>query len=393
MSIWRRVVLWSVFLAMAGGGVYAWSVWSRQTRVNPPPSPPPAVPVAVAVAETRDTPIILRGLGSVVAYATVEVKSRVVGNIVKINFREGQEVRAGDLLVQLDARPYEAALDQAKAALARDEANLANARADLARYAKLIRGNFISKQQYANQQATVSADEATIEADKSAVEAAKLNVEYCSIASPIDGVVGIRQVDVGNLIQPNAQTLVVVTKIKPIYVVFSLPEANIAQLRQAMRAQKPLVLAYDSKDEKLISKGVLELIDNQVDPTTGTVKLKAEFANADLSLWPGQFVNAHLVVDVLRNSVVVPSVAVQTGPKGPFVYVVRSDDTVEMRPVVVVQTEHNQTALRAGVSKGERVVVAGHLNLAPGARVVVSPPARGPPTQSSSDAAAMETRR
>ncbi len=393
MSIWRRVVLWSVFLAMAGGGVYAWSVWSRQTRVNPPPSPPPAVPVAVAVAETRDTPIILRGLGSVVAYATVEVKSRVVGNIVKINFREGQEVRAGDLLVQLDARPYEAALDQAKAALARDEANLANARADLARYAKLIRGNFISKQQYANQQATVSADEATIEADKSAVEAAKLNVEYCSIASPIDGVVGIRQVDVGNLIQPNAQTLVVVTKIKPIYVVFSLPEANIAQLRQAMRAQKPLVLAYDSKDEKLISKGVLELIDNQVDPTTGTVKLKAEFANADLSLWPGQFVNAHLVVDVLRNSVVVPSVAVQTGPKGPFVYVVRSDDTVEMRPVVVVQTEHNQTALRAGVSKGERVVVAGHLNLAPGARVVVSPPARAPPAQSSSDAAAMESRR
>ncbi len=387
MSIWRRLVLWSVFVAMAGAGVYAWSVWDRQARTSAP-RPAPAVPVAVALAETRDVPIILRGLGSVVAYATVDVKSRVVGSIVKVNFREGQDVRAGDLLVQLDSRPYEAVLAQASATLARDEANLANARADLARYAKLVRGNFISKQQYANQQATVSADEATIEADKSAIEAAKLNVEYCSIVSPIDGVVGIRQVDVGNLIQPNAQTLVVVTKIKPIYVVFSLPEADITKLRESMRERKPPVLAYDSADEKLLSKGVLELIDNQVDTTTGTVKLKAEFANADLSLWPGQFVNAHLVVEVDKNAVVVPNVAVQTGPRGPFVYVVRGDDTVEMRPVAVAQTERNQTALRAGVSKGERVVIAGHLNLAPDARVVVSPPARAAPAPSSTGGAA-----
>ncbi|MGJ0506790.1 MAG: efflux RND transporter periplasmic adaptor subunit [Methylocystis sp.] len=387
MSVWRRFVLWSVFVALGGAGVYAWSIWDRPAKVSAPAAPA-AVPVSVAIAETRDVPLILRGLGSVVAYATVDVKSRVVGSIVSVNFREGQEVRAGDLLVQLDARPYEAALSQANATLARDEANLANARADLARYAKLVRGNFISRQQYANQQATVAADEATIEADRSAVDAAKLNVEYCSIVSPIDGVVGIRQIDVGNLIQPNAQTLVVVTKIKPIYVLFTLPEANIAQLRQSMRERRPQVLAYDSTDQKLLSKGVLELIDNQVDPSTGTVKLKAQFANADLSLWPGQFVNAHLVVDVVRNAVVVPSVAVQSGPQGSFVYVVRADDTVDMRPVTVIQTEHNQSALSGGLMRGERVVTAGHLNIAPGVKVTVSPPARATPPPSSAAASA-----
>ncbi|WP_442755854.1 efflux RND transporter periplasmic adaptor subunit [Methylocystis sp. JAN1] len=371
MSIWRRFAVWGVFIGMAAGGVYAWSVRQRMAERSPPPAPA-AAPVAVTVAQTRDVPIILRGLGAVTAYATVDVKSRVAGNIVKINFREGQSVKAGDLLVQIDPRPYQAALAQAEGALARDAANLANARVDLERYQKLVKGNFISKQQYANQQATVSADEATIKVDQSAVDAARLNVEYCAIVSPIDGVVGIRQVDIGNLVQPNSQTLVVVTQIRPIYVVFTLPETDIDRIRTAMAARRLQVAAFDSRDERQVAQGLLTLIDNQVDQTTGTVRLKAEFDNKDLSLWPGQFVSAHLVLDVDRDAVVLPSVAVQTGPRGPFVYVVREDDTVEMRPVVVAQTERNMSALRSGVRRGERVVVAGQLNLTPGAKVTIS---------------------
>lgn len=371
MSISRRFIIWGVFIAMAAGGVYAWSN-RPQTSARKAPAGPAAAPVAVAIAKTRDVPIILRGLGAVTAFATVDVKSRVVGNIVKVNFREGQSVKAGELLVQLDPRPYQAILEQAQGALARDEANLANARADLARYQKLVKGAFISKQQYTTQQATVNADEATVKVDRSSVDAARLNVEYCAITSPIDGVAGIRQVDIGNLIQPNTQTLVVVTQIRPIYVVFTLPEAEIDRIRTAMAARKLQVLAFDSKDEREIAQGVLTLIDNQVDQTTGTVRLKAEFANKDTSLWPGQFVNAHLIVDIDRNAVVIPSVAVQTGPQGPFVYVVRQNDTVEMRPVIVAQTERNASALRSGVRPGERVVVAGVLNLAPGVKVTVS---------------------
>jgi membrane fusion protein, multidrug efflux system len=371
MTIWRRFIIWGVLIAMAAGGVYAWSNRPRTSARNVPPAPA-AVPVAVAVAETRDVPIILRGLGSVTAFATVDVKSRVVGNIVKVNFREGQAVKAGELLVQLDPRPYQAVLKQAQGALARDQANLANARADLARYQKLVKGAFISKQQYATQQATVNADEATVKVDRSSVDAARLNVEYCAIASPIDGVAGIRQVDIGNLVQPNTQTLVVVTQIRPVYVVFTLPETEIERIRNAMAARKLQVLAFDSKDQREIAQGALTLIDNQVDQTTGTVRLKAQFANRDMSLWPGQFVNAHLIVDIDRNAVVIPSVAVQTGPQGPFVYVVGESDTAEMRPVVVAQTEKNTSALRSGVRRGERVVVAGHLNLAPGAKVTIS---------------------
>ncbi|MFO1125779.1 MAG: efflux RND transporter periplasmic adaptor subunit [Methylocystis sp.] len=371
MSLRRGIIVLGA-LAVVAAGVYVWFLRHQETTPAPGAVPSAAAPVAVAVAESKDVPIILRGLGSVAAYATVDVKSRVVGNIIKINFREGQAVKAGDLLIQLDPRPYEAVLAQAKATLARDQANLENARKDLARYAKLVKGNYVSQQQYAGQQATVNEGEATVALDQSAIDAARLNVEYCSITSPINGIVGIRQVDIGNLVQPNTQNLVVVTQIKPIYVIFTVPETDIDRIRDAMHKQTLQVLAFDSADEKQITQGVLELIDNQVDQSTGTVRLKAQFANADESLWPGEFVNAHLVLEVERNMVVIPSDAVQTGPHGQFVYVVHEDDTVEMRPVVVAQTERNQSALRSGVASGERVVVAGQLNLAPGVKVRVT---------------------
>jgi membrane fusion protein, multidrug efflux system len=236
-----------------------------------------AIPVLVATAEAKDVPIILRGLGSVQAFNTVSLKSRVEGAITKINFKEGQQVHAGDVLVELDARPYQAALDQANAVLARNQALLANAKVDLQRYANLLTKNYSPEQQYATQKSTVAQDEATLKDNQAAIEAAQLNVEYASIKSPIDGVTGVRQMDLGNLVQANSQTLVVVTQIKPIYVSFTLPEADIGTIRDAMAKAKLSVLAFAADDQKQIAEGVLDLVDNAVDQTTGTFKLKAEF--------------------------------------------------------------------------------------------------------------------
>ena len=227
--------------------------WNKRPTSAAANSP---IPVLAATATAEDVPIILRGLGTVTAFNTVAVKSRVGGNITRINFTEGQEVKAGDLLIEIDPRPFQAALDQAKATLARDQANLKNAQADLARYAQLLQKNFAPEQQYATQQATVAEDEATIQNDQAAIDAAKLNVEYASIRSPIDGIVGIKQVDVGNLVQVNSQTLVVITQIKPIYVIFSFPEADIPRIRSAMAERKLAVQAYDATDQKQVSQGV-----------------------------------------------------------------------------------------------------------------------------------------
>jgi multidrug efflux system membrane fusion protein len=330
------------------------------------------IPVLAATATAQDVPVILRGLGSVTAFNTVTVKSRVTGNIIRINFTEGQEVKAGDLLIEIDPRPFQAALDQAKAILARDEATLKNAQADLERSAQLLQKNYTPEQQYATQKATVEADQATVANDQAAIKAAELNVEYASIRSPIDGIVGIRQIDVGNLVQANSQPLAVITQIKPIYVIFSLPEADIPHIRIAMADRKLAVQAYDPTDAKQISQGQLNLVDNQVDQATGTVKLKAEFANADEALWPGQFVNAHLVLEVVHNGVTVPAAAVQTGPDGRFVWVVRSDNTVDLRTVTVTQTESNASLIGSGVVAGERVVTSGWFRLTAGAKVTVS---------------------
>ena len=333
---------------------------------------PAAIPVLAATAQAKDVPIILRGLGTVQAFNTVALKSRIEGAITKVNFKEGQEVHAGDVLVELDARPYQAVLDQAKAVLARDQASLANAKTDLQRYAKLMTQNFAPEQQFATQKSTVSQDQATGENDEAAIKAAALNVEYASIKSPIDGVTGIRQIDLGNLVQANTQTLVTVTQVKPIYVLFTLPEADISGIRAAM-AKTPLhVLAFAASDEKQIAEGVLNLVDNTVDQTTGTFKLKAEFPNADTALWPGQFVNAHLVLRTVHDGVVVPSAAVQTGPKGAFAYVIKSDSTVDMRPLTILQTQDNTALVGSGLKAGERVVTAGQFKLQQGAKVAVS---------------------
>lgn len=331
-----------------------------------------AVPVMTATVGTSSMPVIIRGLGTVTAFNTVSVKSRIVGNVVDINFKEGQEVKAGDLLVQLDVRPYQAVLDQATASLAKDQANLANAKTDLVRYSDLLKHSFAPEQQVATQKATVVEDEASVNSDKAMIDAAKLNVEYAAIRSPIDGITGIRQVDFGNLVQANNETLVVVTQIKPIYVVFPIPEEDIPRVREAMGKGKLKVLAYDAADQKQIAQGHLDLVDNQVDQTTGTVKLKAEFPNTDEALWPGQFVNAHLIVETVEDGITVSAAAVQTGSKGDFTYVVKPDNTVEARPITVIQTENNTSLIGSGLKAGEQVVTVGQSRLSPGATVVIS---------------------
>jgi membrane fusion protein, multidrug efflux system len=335
-------------------------------------SSPPAIPVTAQAAKLQDVPIIIRGLGTVTAYNTVSVKSRVTGNVTQINFREGQEVKTGDLLIQLDPRPYQAALDQAKATKARDEANLENDRKDLARYSQLVQKQFAPEQQFATQQATVAAAEATVQMDQAAIDSAALNLEYASIRSPIDGITGIRQVDLGNLVQANGQVLVVLTQITPTYVIATVPEADISPIRAAM-AQHPIeVAAYDADDQKQISMGTLQLIDNQVDASTGTVRLKAEFANQDKALWPGQFVNAHIIVETVKDGVTIPSAAVQNGPHGSFVYVVTKDDTAEQRSVTIRQTENNVSLVGSGLKTDEMIVTAGQSKLIPGAKVKVT---------------------
>lgn len=331
------------------------------------------VPVMAIQTELKDVPIILRGLGTVTAFNTVALKSRVEGAITQINFKEGQYVHVGDLLIQLDPRPYQAVLDQAEANLAKDKATLANSKVDLSRYSDLLKRSFAPEQQVATQSTTVQQNEAAGKSDEAAIKAAQLNVEYAALRSPIDGVTGIRHIDIGNLIQANStENLVTITQIEPIYVIFTLPEANIDLVRQAMKDGPLHVEAYASDDKRKISEGVVDLIDNTVDQTTGTVKLKAEFKNADRALWPGQFVNAHVVLKTVKDGITIPSSAVQTGPSGAlYVYKIDSSSQATMQTVKVVQTEANNVLIGDGLKKGDRVVTAGQFRLQNGAKVQV----------------------
>jgi multidrug efflux system membrane fusion protein len=334
---------------------------------------PAAIPVLAAKAEAKDVPIILRGLGTVTAFNTVTLKSRVEGAITQINFKEGQFVHKGDLLIQLDPRPFQAMLDQTQATLAKDQAALTNAKTDLARYSDLLKHSFAPEQQVATQTTTVQQDQAAVQSDEAAVKAAQLNVDYAALLSPIDGVTGIRQVDIGNLIQANSpQNLVTITQIEPIYVIFTLPESDIDRVRQAMKDGQLKVEAYASDDKSKLSEGVIDLIDNAVDQTTGTVKLKAEFKNADRALWPGQFVNAHAILKTVKDGVTIPSSAVQTGPNGSFTYKIDDQSKAVMQPITVVQTEGNNVLIGDGVKAGEQVVTSGQFKLQPGAKVEVA---------------------
>jgi multidrug efflux system membrane fusion protein len=332
----------------------------------------PAIPVTVGTAETKDVPVIVRGIGTVQAYKTVAVKTRVDGQIVKVAFEEGQFVKTGDLLFQIDPAPFQAALDHADAAKRRDEAQLAGAKLDLERYGKLLGPGFQSRQSYDQQQATVEALTATVALDQATIDTAKVNLNYTEIRAPIDGRTGQRLVDLGNVVtaaQPAA--LVNLNQVKPIFVNFTVPQDVTDQVRHYQATRPLAVEAYASDDKSRLSVGKLTLIDNQIDATTGTLHLKATFANDDERLWPGEFVNARLVITVRKDAITVPQRAVMQGPQGPYTYIVKPDNTVQRQGIEVEETQDGIAVVTKGLANGERIVLDGQYRLTEGAHIKV----------------------
>jgi membrane fusion protein, multidrug efflux system len=336
------------------------------------PPPPPAVPVLVATVTEKTVPVELKVIGNVEAYSTVSIKSRLSGQLVQVNFKEGQDVKQGELLFVIDPRPYEAALRQVEANLARDKALATKAQADAGRYAELIRKQFVSQQDYDQAKATAESLAATVNADQVAVQNAKLNLSYCYIKAPISGRTGSLIAHQGNMIKDNADTaMVVINQIQPIYVSFAIPEQNLAAVRQYMAAEKVPVAAVIAGQETTPEIGVLSFIDNTVDKATGTILCKATFTNESKRLWPGLFVNVVVQLSTQPNAILVSSQAVQTSQEGQIVFVVKPDLTVEIRPVEVGRSIDGDVIITKGLKSGERVVTDGQLRLVPGALVSI----------------------
>jgi multidrug efflux system membrane fusion protein len=331
--------------------------------------------------EKGDMPVTLSQLGTVTPLATVTVKTQLSGYLVQVAFKEGQMVSKGDFLAQIDPRPYQVALEQAQAQLGKDQALLKNAQLDLQRYNTLVAQNSIAKQTRDTQVSLVAQDEATVKADQAQIDAQKLNLTYCRIVSPVTGRVGLRQVDAGNYVQtsdPNG--IVVVTQLQPISVIFTLPEDNLPEVMKRVRAGAVLpVTAYDRTGATELASGKLDTVDNQIDTTTGTVKLRAIFDNEELALFPNQFVNVKLLVNTLHEIDIVPNSAVQRGAPGTFVYVVKPENTVGVQKVKLGPSDGQRIAILSGLEPGERVVIDGTDRLRDGAKVTIAPPAQPNP--------------
>jgi len=336
------------------------------------------VPVTAAVAAQKDVPIQLRAIGTAHAYASVSVKPRVDGQLGQVGFKQGDEVRKGDLIFQIEPRAFEVALKQAEAVLARDVASLQNAEADMRRTDELANTKAISASTVDVNRAKVASLRATVEADKAAVEIATVQLSYCSIRSPINGRVGLLLVDAGNVIKNNESVLAVINQTRPIYTDFAVPQQSLKDVRDAMAAHKVRVEVTLPQDTNHLAIGELEVIDNQVDSTTGTFLLRAVFPNEEELLWPGQFVNVTLTLGQLTNATVVPSPAIQSSQSGEFVFVVKSDATVEKRPVTLGPVRGGETVVQTGVKPGETVVTDGQLRLVPGASVNTKSPEAAP---------------
>ncbi|NIX76553.1 efflux RND transporter periplasmic adaptor subunit [Microvirga terricola] len=375
---WRpmRAVLAVLILGFLAAGGYAGWVW-LQSRDNKAAASTPAaavpVPVQAAAAGRADVPIYLTGLGNVQAYNTVTVRSRVDGEIQKIAFEEGQMVKQGDLLLQIDPRPFQAALDQAVAKKAQDEAQLVSAKADLERTTNLLARNYATHQLYDSQQAGVNALMAQIRGDQGAIDNAKTQLEYTTIRAPLSGRTGFRQVDQGNIIHAaDTNGVVEITQIEPISVVFTVPESQLPTIVTHQKLGPLKVWALPPSGKEILGEGVLTLLNNQVDTGTGTIRLKARFDNKEHTLWPGQSVNARLLVQTLKGVVTVPNTAVQRGPNGLFVYLVKPDKTVEMRSVGVGPITEDKAVIESGLQPGDEVVTAGQYRLQPGATVDIT---------------------
>jgi multidrug efflux system membrane fusion protein len=357
----------------AGVGLFALAVLAMPTASALAQSSGGAVPVTTATAKRQDFEVYLRGLGQVQALNSVLMRARVDGTLEQVPVKEGQMVKANDLIAVIDPRPYQAALDQANAKLAQDQADLANAKLDLQRYSSLMKTDYASRQQVDTQQALVNHDSAAIIGDQAAVEAAKLNVSYAYILSPIDGRVGLRQVDPGNMIHSSEATgILTITQVQPIAATFTLPQDQLPQVTKAMAAGPVKAVAYSGDDKTVLDTGTLLTPDNSIDTSTGTIKLKATFPNPKDLLWPGQFVNIRVLVATEKNVVTVPTAAVQHGPSGLYAYVVKPDDTVARQEVTVGLDNGATTVVLDGLAAGDNVVVAGQSRLQAGTKVAAT---------------------
>jgi multidrug efflux system membrane fusion protein len=369
----RRGLKWAgALLAMLLAGLVGWRALSSRSASKRPASPP-KVPVTLAAVSREDVPIWLEGLGTVVPLATVLVKSRVDGELTSVNFEEGRVLRKGELLAQVDPRPFQIAVAQASGTLRRDLATAENNRLNLERLRGLLDEKLIAPQQVDNQRALVGQDQGTLAVDRAQLANARLQLEWSRIVSPIDGVAGIRQVDVGNLVRAaDANGLVVLTQLDPISVVFTLPQDALTQISSGM-ARGPLrVEAFARDGSTALGTGTLQAIDNQINQTTATVRLKAQLANPEHLLWPNAFVKARLQVEVRKDAWVIPTVAVQRGPNGPFVYLAHAG-TAALRPVQIDITQGPRTLVKSGLGEGDEVVVEGQNQLRPGAPIEPRP--------------------
>ena len=374
----RKIVISSALLITVlaiGGGLAVTHKFPFERPAAPSAAastPPPPVPIVAGTVAMHDVPIYLRGVGTVIAYNTVVVRSQIQGQIVSINFTQGQAVHTGDLLAQIDPRPYQAQLDQVTATRDRDQAQLANAQANLKRYSTLGNQGWATPQLVETQQAQVRQLQAAIKADEALIEAAQTQLSYTRLTSPIDGVTGIRQIDIGNIIHPtDPNGLVVVTQLQPISVIFTLPETELAQI-QVQLAKGPLTVeAYNQDNTIKLDEGKLNFIDNEILQTTGSVRFRADFPNPAHRLWPGELINVWLLIDTRHNGLTVSAPAVQQGPQGAYVYVIGSDSKVEARPVKVAEVSGGQALIDSGLTANEKVVVDGQYKLQPGARVTI----------------------
>jgi membrane fusion protein, multidrug efflux system len=368
----RRAFL-GILTAAAVAGAAGLFMFGRGTgAAATTPAAPPTVPVVAGTVESGNVPIYLRGIGTVEAYNTVVVRSQIQGQLIRIDFSEGQIVHKGDLLAQIDPRPYHAQLDQATANRDRDSALLANAQANLARDMPLLEEGFATPQAVDQDKANVGQYTGAVKADEAAIETAQVQLGYTRLTSPVDGVTGIRQIDIGNIIYPNATNgLVTVTQMRPISLIFTLPETELPRIQRQMTKGPLTVLAFGQDNKSELGRGELLLVNNEINQATGTLQLKAVFANPGRRLWPGQLVNARLLLETRPHGLTVPAPAVQQGPSGAFFYVIKPDGTVVNRLVAVGQIGNKRAVINAGLKAGERVVVNGQSRLQPGSRVTV----------------------